>query len=103
MIFDVLRVHGEDVMQTALGERRAILEQLNLEGPAWSTPDTFEDGLALYQAVCERGLEGIVAKSRRGRYRPGERVWLKIKNPGYWRRESERAAMRRAATRPAVA
>jgi ATP-dependent DNA ligase len=27
----------------------------------------------LYEAVCERGLEGVVAKSTRGLYRPGER------------------------------
>jgi hypothetical protein len=29
---------------------------------------TFDDGEALYQAVCERGLEGIIAKRERDRY-----------------------------------
>jgi ATP-dependent DNA ligase len=32
-----------------------------------------------------QGLEGIVAKSRKGAYRPGERDWLKVKNRAYWR------------------
>jgi hypothetical protein len=29
-------------------------------------------------------------------YRPGYRGWAKIKNPGYWRRESEIAQMQRS-------
>jgi hypothetical protein len=47
-------------------------------------------------AVCERGLEGVVAKWRRASYRPGLRGWIKVKNPGYWRRPSELAAMSRS-------
>jgi len=35
---------------------------------------TFEDGEALLAAVCERGLEGVVAKRERDPYRPGDRV-----------------------------
>lgn len=61
----------------------------------WSTPDLFEDGSAFYAAVCERGLEGVVAKSKRGGYRPGERVWVKIKNPKYWRQPAELEAVGR--------
>jgi ATP-dependent DNA ligase len=41
---------------------------------------TFEDGEALFAAVCERGLEGVVAKRERDRYPPRERVWVKTKN-----------------------
>jgi hypothetical protein len=33
-------------------------------------------------------------KKRSGRYRPGERGWIKLKNPGYWRRDSEIEAMK---------
>jgi hypothetical protein len=40
--------------------------------------------------LCERELEGIVAKRLDGRYRPGERGWIKIKNRDYWRYELER-------------
>jgi ATP-dependent DNA ligase len=38
MIFDVLRVEGEDAMCLPYRERRALLEALDLDGPAW--PDT---------------------------------------------------------------
>jgi ATP-dependent DNA ligase len=53
-------------------------------------PEAFDDGAALWEALCERELEGIVAKRRDGRYRPGERDWVKIKNKNYWRYELER-------------
>jgi ATP-dependent DNA ligase len=41
---------------------------------------TFEDRQALFDAICERGLEGVVAKRLRDPYRPGERTWIKTKN-----------------------
>jgi ATP-dependent DNA ligase len=78
-------------------ERRRLLERLNLDGADWTTPETFSDGDALWQAVCERGLEGVVAKKMASRYRSGERGWVKVKNRAYWRRDSEREAMQRAA------
>jgi bifunctional non-homologous end joining protein LigD/DNA ligase-1 len=36
-------------------------------------------GRAFYEAICREGLEGVVAKRRDGRYRPGKRDWIKIK------------------------
>ena len=99
MIFDLLAVDGECLLGQPYVERRARLEALSLHGPAWITPDTFDDGAALYAGVCERGLEGIVAKPLRSTYRPGKRRWIKIKNPAYWRRESERTAMNAAVRR----
>ena len=50
-----------------------MLDGLALNGTAWTTPETFEDGLALFAAVCEYGLEGVVAKKLSSRYRSGER------------------------------
>ena len=78
-------------------ERRRILESLDLHGPAWCTAETFDDGPALFAAVVEQGLEGIVAKRLDGSYRPSERDWLKIKNRRYWRfgQELELARSRR--------
>jgi ATP-dependent DNA ligase len=49
----------------------------------------FDDGQVLFDAVVDHGLEGIVAKRRDGLYRSGQRGWVKVKNPNYWRRESE--------------
>jgi bifunctional non-homologous end joining protein LigD len=71
-------------------ERRRQLEALNLNGAFWRTPERFDDGEALFEAVCERELEGIVAKRIEGRYRPGERGWVKVKNRSYRRWEIER-------------
>jgi bifunctional non-homologous end joining protein LigD len=85
MIFDVLRVHGEDAMCLPYRKRRALLEALDLDGSAWRTPDVFEDGEALFEATSGLGLEGVVAKKRSDRYRPGERGWIKTKHRHYWR------------------
>jgi len=70
--------------------RRALLEDLRIDGPCWRTPQTFDDGQALSEAACEHELEGVVAKPLRSRYVPGERGWIKTKNREYWRYEMER-------------
>jgi bifunctional non-homologous end joining protein LigD len=98
MIFDLLAVDGESITHLSYARRRERLEQLGLDEHWWTTPYTFDDAQALYEAVCARGLEGIVAKWRRASYRPGQRGWVKIKNPAYWRRDSELAAMTHSRT-----
>jgi bifunctional non-homologous end joining protein LigD len=85
LIFDVLSLDGRSLMAEPYRERRRQLEALNLNGVFWRTPETFDDGEALFEAVCERELEGIVAKRVDGRYMPGWRGWIKIKNRDYWR------------------
>jgi ATP-dependent DNA ligase len=77
-----------------------VLEQLDLRGDAWHTPAVYEDGEALDRLVCDRGLEGVVAKRCGQAYRPGEPSWVKVKNRGYWRWPLEReAAMRPSRSR----
>jgi hypothetical protein len=56
MIFDVLRVGGDDVAGLPYRARRRVLEELDLRGDAWHTPAVYQDGDALYHLVCERGL-----------------------------------------------
>jgi len=91
LVVDLLSLNGEDITRAPYSERRAQLEALNLNAVYWRTPEAFEDGEALFEAVCERELEGIVAKRVDGMYRPGERgSWVKIKNRSYWRYELER-------------
>jgi bifunctional non-homologous end joining protein LigD len=97
--FDLLRVDGTDVTDRSFDERRALLEELVVNGPGWAISETFDDGEALHAAVCEHGLEGVVAKRRSSRYVPGERRWVKTKNPTYWRRESEVEGIRRSSER----
>jgi ATP-dependent DNA ligase len=62
-------------------------------------PEAFDDCEALWEAVCEHELEGVVAKKRSARYLPGERGWVKVKNRDYCRWELERE---RALERPRV-
>jgi bifunctional non-homologous end joining protein LigD len=91
MAFDVLSVEGRNMMRLPYIKRRAILEDMNLNGRFWRTPEWFDDGVALWEAVCEHELEGVVAKRRSGRYVPGGRgSWVKAKNKEYWRYELER-------------
>ena len=94
VVFDVLELDGRRLSDLFYSERRAELDALALEGPAWHTCPSFDDGAALFQTVCERGLEGIVAKRLSGRYRPGEREWIKVKNRDYWRYGEELWAAR---------
>jgi ATP-dependent DNA ligase len=41
----------------------------------------FDDGPALWVSVGKHRLEGVVAKRLHERYLPGERAWIKRKNP----------------------
>jgi len=50
----------------------------------WLYVEHFDErGIDLFRAVCERDLEGIVAKRKDGMYTPEETSWVKIKNPQY--------------------
>jgi ATP-dependent DNA ligase len=44
-------------------------------------------------------LKGVVAKKLSSRYAPGERGWVKMKNPSYWQRDAEIEAMQRSRDR----
>jgi bifunctional non-homologous end joining protein LigD len=90
LVFDVLYVDAKSAMVLPYAERRRLLEELELTAHAWHTPAAFEDGEALYEVVCARGLEGVVAKHLSSPYRPGGRGWVKTKNAAYWRLEDER-------------
>jgi bifunctional non-homologous end joining protein LigD len=76
MVFDVLACEGLPTTALPYVERRALLEELELEKPGVQLVPTYDDGLALFRAVCERGLEGVVAKRQRDAYRPWERLWV---------------------------
>jgi bifunctional non-homologous end joining protein LigD len=81
MIFDVLRMAGEDLTGRPYAQRRDILESLPLAGPHWVVPPSFPDGAATTAAAEDHGLEGVVAKRLDAPYRAGLRTtdWLKVK------------------------
>jgi hypothetical protein len=75
VVFDLLHLDGRDLTSATYSERRRQLESLKLDGTYWQTPQTFDDGHALFEAVCAHELEGVVAKRKTSRYRPGDRGW----------------------------
>ncbi|MDG4821537.1 non-homologous end-joining DNA ligase [Asanoa sp. WMMD1127] len=81
MIFDLLRLDGEDLTGRPWAERRAALESLGLAAARWTVPPTFTDGEATLAAAEEYQLEGVVAKRDHSLYRAGVRTpdWVKVK------------------------
>ena len=83
MIFDVLWLDGEPLVDRPYTERREALTGLGLDDSCWQVPGHhIGDGSAMSAASKERGLEGVVAKKLNSLYEPGRRsrCWLKIKN-----------------------
>lgn len=83
MVFDVLRVLGEDVTGQPWHARRALLEQLELDaapGARWQVPAVHDDGEELLAATADSGLEGVVSKRRASTYQVGRRSpdWRKL-------------------------
>jgi bifunctional non-homologous end joining protein LigD len=86
--FDGLYLDGETVTRRPYVERRALLENVKLTGPAWCTVlSVVGDGPELMAACGQLGLEGLVAKRLDSTYRPRERSrnWVKAKCPD-WRK-----------------
>jgi bifunctional non-homologous end joining protein LigD len=83
VVFDLLHADGRSLLALPYDERRARLEALSLEGPAWRTPAAHRgDGAAFRAATRAQGLEGVVAKRRDSCYEPGRRsgAWRKLPN-----------------------
>lgn len=80
MVFDLLRLDGEDLTARPLEKRRALLEGLPLADSKWQVPAAYDDGAMLFDATLQQGLEGVVSKRRTSRYRFGQRSedWRKL-------------------------
>jgi len=81
--FDLLYLDGLDLRRVPLEERKQLLQE-RIEagkGEVVHYSDHYaEKGLDLFEAAKQRGLEGILAKKRRGVYEEKRsRDWLKIK------------------------
>jgi bifunctional non-homologous end joining protein LigD len=87
--FDLLHLDGQDLTGQTLVERKRLLDDLHLVGPAWATNGWYPgDGEELFQICAELGHEGVVAKRLDAPYLAGRRVrtWLKRKTPD-WKRD----------------
>jgi bifunctional non-homologous end joining protein LigD len=103
LAFDLLRIEGRDLRKQPYHERRRLLEALGPESLGWRVPEAFDDGEALWTAVCEHELEGVVAKRVDEPYLCGARGWVKVKNRSYWRYELEREGAIRSRQRASAA
>jgi bifunctional non-homologous end joining protein LigD len=95
MVFDVLAFDGEPTTRESYRQRRELLQALTFDERLARVVSTFPDGQVLFDVVCERGLEGVIAKREREAYRPGERLWVKTKNVAAARYADERAGFSR--------
>ncbi len=82
MIFDLLWLDGEKLLDKPLEERRAALEGLRLESERWRTPRAFDAAAPLIAETKRLGMEGVIGKRRDSPYQPGRRSpnWIKVKN-----------------------
>jgi bifunctional non-homologous end joining protein LigD len=83
VLFDLLWLDGHSLMDLPYAERRARLDDLELNGERWRTP-AFRagEGSTLLAATRAQGLEGVIAKRLNSRYAPGRRDgdWLKVRH-----------------------
>lgn len=83
VIFDILYLNGENLMDKPLMERKEILTKLSKKYKFLTISDYIEEkGISFFKMIVKQDLEGIVAKEKASRYVPGLRSnsWLKIKH-----------------------
>ncbi len=101
LVFDLLRLDGEDLTGRPLTERRELLEGLGLDGVHWQVPAAYDDGAMLLEATAQQGLEGIVSKRRALALPPRTAVAGLAEVPAP--RRSGRTSWAAGATRPTAA
>ena len=81
VVFDILERDGTPLTDRSLIERRSVLEESVREGKHVVLSSYVEEkGEDYFRAALQRGLEGIIAKKKDGRYVQGRSDnWLKIK------------------------
>lgn len=89
VVFDVLEVDGNSMEQAPLLARKVMLEQILRRTPTVELAPYFDDGVTLLakskalkavgDGIYRQGEEGIVGKSKLGRYLRDKREWLKVK------------------------
>jgi DNA ligase D-like protein (predicted ligase) len=82
LAFDALFLEGRPQLRQPWRRRRARLGKAVEGGGHVFVPDYIEkDGVELFEACLERGLEGVMAKHMESTYVPGQRspFWLKVK------------------------
>ncbi|HTY74395.1 MAG TPA: non-homologous end-joining DNA ligase [Candidatus Nanoarchaeia archaeon] len=82
IVFDILEKDSKSIIDLPLSERKKILKETLKENSHVLLADYVEEkGEKYYEAILQKGLEGIMAKKKTSKYEPGARTgsWLKIK------------------------
>jgi DNA ligase-1 len=84
-VFDIMRYKGEDVRSWPLTERKALLAEVMQDNRYYSRTLAVDGaGMALFEAIREKELEGIVAKRKDSPYvSRRDANWVKIINYKY--------------------
>jgi bifunctional non-homologous end joining protein LigD len=83
LVFDLLVWDGQSLLEIPYADRRALLEQLELEATMHvDVPPSYSDepGDTLLETARSAALEGVVAKRLTSLYEPGHRsaAWVKV-------------------------
>jgi bifunctional non-homologous end joining protein LigD len=80
-LFDLVWLEGSDTRELPLLARKELLSSaLGFDGPVGFVPHVAEQGEAMFQAACEAGYEGLIAKRTDSTYvSRRSRDWLKLK------------------------
>jgi len=81
-VFDILFLDGHDLTHLSLTRRKEILKNILPDSEYVKYSDHIpEDGISLFEACQNVGLEGVIAKKASSVYKVGARTkdWLKIK------------------------
>jgi bifunctional non-homologous end joining protein LigD len=80
-IFDLLYLDGFDLRSVPLAARKPLLHAALAPLGGLEEVIASDDGMRLFRAAQQQGLEGVVAKKCDSRYEAGARVrtWLKVK------------------------
>ena len=80
-VFDLLYLEGYDLRRVSLDDRKRVLHEILTSGDNVRYSDHYPgQGIALFEAAKQKGLEGIIAKRNNSCYEERRsREWLKIK------------------------
>lgn len=81
-LFDCLYLDGRSLMNDPLDRRRWwMIDSMRVGQTNYRISEVEEDGKALFEAAKQLGVEGIMAKERKGKWVQGKRsdTWIKVK------------------------
>ena len=78
-VFDIVEADGHDLKGTPLMARKELLHQILIPTHNVHAAPFMEDGEKLFAEMEQKRWEGVIGKTKTGKYLPGKREWLKVK------------------------